>query len=80
MGVFADKRLSVDLMYAAKPICYSILVFSLVLVLVAYRKAAGINEKLYWVGVVTSLNYHLLLFMNVVILADFFVIPKIVSG
>ncbi len=75
---FSSTALSV--MPHATPICFSILGASLLLAFLTARRVKERDSKLYWIGVLSAVNFYTVLFLFGMVLIGFFLLPKLANG
>ena len=75
---FSDTALS--LMPHASAICFSVLGMSVLSAVVVYRKAGSPESRLYWLGVLSNINFYAAFFLFGMVLVGFFLLPKVANG
>jgi hypothetical protein len=71
---------ALSLMRHAGPICFSVLVVSLLLAVMAVRRSEDRQAKLYWLGILANINFYTVVFLFGSVLIGFFLLPKVANG
>ena len=79
-NVPAFSNLALSVMPHAAPICFSVLVASLLLAILTFRQVKERDTRLYWIGVLASVNFYAVLFLFGLVLIGFFLLPKLANG
>ena len=75
---FSSTALSV--MPHASAICFYVLASSLLLATLAFRRVKERDARLYWIGVLSNINFYTVLFLFGTVLIGFFLLPKLANG
>ena len=75
---FSDTALS--LMPHASVIGFSVLGISILAAVLLYRKVDSPDSRLYWLGVLSSINFYTAFFLFGMVLVGFFLLPKVANG
>jgi len=75
---FSSTTLSV--MPHATAICFSVLAASLLLAFLAFRRVKEKDTRLYWIGVLSNINFYTVLLLFGMVLIGFFLLPKFANG
>ena len=76
----AFTSLSLSLISKSALICWGTLVASMTLCTFAIWRSNSRDTKLYWVSILSSLNFYVSTFVVSTILIGFFLLPKLANG
>ena len=76
----AFSSIALTVMPHATAICLSVLAASLLLAFLAFRRVKERDTRLYWIGVLASINFYAVLFLFGMVLIGFFLLPKLANG
>ena len=79
-NLLAFTRLTLAVMPNTPAICGALVVVSALLLLLAWQRSRDLQARLFWTGVLANLNFYFTTFLLGMVLAGFFLLPRIANG
>lgn len=76
----AFSRTTLSVMSHVTAICFSVFGASLWLAFLAVRRVRERDARLYWISVLSSINFYTVSFLFGIVLIGFFLLPKLANG
>jgi hypothetical protein len=76
----AFSAMTLSVMPHAEVICFVVLIASLLLAAMTFRRPSIREARLYWLGVLANINFYTVLFLFGMVLVGFFLLPKVANG